>query len=432
MLNFLHKGMNMLFGSHLEFRVRLFNMLACAGLLTSLISAPAGLFINAGFGNLLLNICIALLSVFLIWYSLKSGNYQLCYIITIGTVFFIMFPAFFLTAGGYKSGMPIFFIFAVVFTAFMLEGVKMVFFIIAQFVLFTSLLIFAYYYPEHINHFETEMDMLIDIIVSFIIVSLALSITMSLHLRSYIRQQRELEIARKQAEEFAKMNSELFAAMSHEMRTPLAVMSAYAQFAVEQIKETGANEQTLDDLAMISDEAKRLAQMADGTLKVLMTISENKEAPGREVITVDIGNLAERLVQLMKPVAMRKGLDLSIYIGENIQGLRGDAGELTQLLWNVLQNAITHAKATIKLSVENENEGITVKIEDDGSGIPREMLPHVMEWGISGKKGGTGVGLSICRDIVQRHRGSISIQTEDDKGTCVAMFLRGKSEVDHR
>jgi len=429
MLNFLKKGMNTLFGNHLEFRVRLFNVLACAGLLTSLISGPVGIFINAGLVNLLINVCIAVLAVFLIWYSLKSGNYQLCYMITIGVVFFVMFPLFFFAAGGYQSGMPIFFIFAVLFTVFMLEGIKMIVFTGIQFIIFISLLLYAYYYPEHIRHFETEMEVLIDIVVSFVITGLALSITMSLHLRSYIRQQKELETAQRQAEEFTKMNSGLFAAMSHEMRTPLAVMSAYAQFAVEQIKETGANEQTLDDLEMISDEAKRLAQMADGTLKVLMSIADHTEAAGREVIMVDMGNLAERLVQLMKPVAMRKGQDLSIYTGENIQGIRGDAGELTQLLWNVLQNAITHARTTIKLSIEEINEGVTIKIEDDGKGISQEILPHVMEWGISDKKGGTGVGLSICRDIVQRHRGSVAIQTEEDKGTCVAIYLRGKSEV---
>jgi len=429
MLNVLQKGMKLLFGSHLEFRVRLFNMLACAGLVTALVSGPVGIITNAGTGNLLLNACIAMLSVFLIWYSLKSGNYQLCYMITIVVVFFITFPVFFMTAGGYKSGMPLFFIFAIIFTAFMLEGVKMVFFIVAQLVLFVSLLLFGYYYPEYIRHFETEMDMLIDIIVSFTIVSLALCVTMSLHLRSYIKQQKELEIARRQAEEFAKMNNELFAAMSHEMRTPLAVMSAYAQFAVEQIKETGANEQTLDDLALISDEAKRLARMADGTLKVLMTVGSHTETTGREVITVDVGSLAERLAQLMKPFAKRKVLELSISTGEGQHGIQGDAGELTQLLWNVLQNAITHARLTIKLSVEDENDGVTVKIEDDGKGISKNILPHVMDWGVSGRRGGTGVGLSICRDIVQNHRGSISIQTEENEGTCVTMFLRGKTEA---
>jgi len=431
MLIFIKRGLNTLFGSHLEFRNRLFNVLACTGLATSLISGLVGLITNAGPGNLLINIFLTIMAAFLIWYVLKSGNYQLCYMITIGVVFFIMFPLFFVSAGGYKSGMPVFFIFAVVFTVLMLEGAKMIIFTVAQLILYTSLLIYAYFYPEQINNFDTEIDMLIDIIFSFIIVGFALGITLSLHLRSYMIQQKELEAARRQAEEFAKMNSGLFAEMSHEMRTPLAVMSAYAQFAVEQIKETGANEQTLDDLAMISDEAKRLARMADGTLKVLMSVSGRFEVDGREVIMVDMGNLAERLGHLLQPVAMRRGKELSIHIGDDIQGIRGDSGELTQLLWNVLQNAMTHAQTSIKLSVSDENEGVTIKVEDDGKGISREVLPHVMEWGIIGDKGGTGVGLSICRDIVQRHRGSIAIQTEEGKGTCVAMFLKGKSEVEH-
>ncbi|MDR2578319.1 MAG: hypothetical protein LBC70_05855, partial [Chitinispirillales bacterium] len=84
------------------------------------------------------------------------------------------------------------------------------------------------------------------------------------------KSRRELEIAYRQTEELAKMKSELFTAMSHEMRTPLTVMSAYAQYAVEQIREVGANDQTFADLGVISDEARRLAEMADGTLNVLM------------------------------------------------------------------------------------------------------------------------------------------------------------------
>ena len=118
---------------------------------------------------------------------------------------------------------------------------------------------------------------------------------MALHFRLYKQRQKELEAARRQVEEYARMKSELFTGMSHEMRTPLTVMSAYAQFAVEQIRESGANEQTLDDLATISDEAKRLAEMADGTLKILMSGSggtdESETDDQQKNTPVDAGDL---------------------------------------------------------------------------------------------------------------------------------------------
>ena len=96
----------------------------------------------------------------------------------------------------------------------------------------------------------------------------------------------EIEAARKQSEEYAKMKGDIFAVMSHEMRTPLTIMSAYAQFAVEQLWESGPNEQTLDNLSTISDEAKRLAEMADTTLKVLMTSVETERTNMQMLIPI--------------------------------------------------------------------------------------------------------------------------------------------------
>ena len=424
---FLSNLQNKLFGEHLEFRVRLFNILACAGLSICIISGIVGEIIDAGTINLLICTFIAVLSVSLLWYSSTSGNYQRCYMITVIVVFFILFPILFITAGGYYSGMPVFFIFGLLFTVFMLEGIRMLLFTSALLILYTSLFIFAYIFPERITYFSSDLEMIVDKVVSFVVISLALGTTLSLHLRLYKNQKIELEASRKRAEELARMNGELFAAMSHEMRTPLTVMSAYAQFAVEQIKESGANEQTFDDLEMISNEAKRLSKMADGTLKVLLSTTETCEHDGREITAVDVGDLAKRLVLLMQPVAARKGQELSVCLAENIPEIRADLGELTQLLWNILQNALTHSQSYIRLSVAAEDNGVTVKVEDDGKGIEPELLPHVFEWGVSGNEDGTGVGLSICRDVVQRHNGDISVESEVGKGTCVMLSLIGRT-----
>jgi len=425
---FLHKLLSTLFGKHLELRVRLFNILACAGLVICVISAVTGIIINAGIINLLSCVFLATLTVSLLWYSSSGGSYQICYIITVIIVFFIAFPVFFIFSGGYAGGMPVFFVFAVLFTVFMLEGKRAVVFTAALLALYASLIIFAYLYPGITSSFDSETDRVVDITVAFLVVSGSLAITVSLQLQLYKKQQTELEAARKQAEEFTKMNSELFAAMSHEMRTPLTVMSTYAQFAVEQIKEKGANEQTLRDLEMISDEAKRLAKMADGTLKVLLSSTQTGEESDKEIITVDIGELTERLVQLTRPVVLRKNQEMSVFIADHIPKVRGETGELTQLLWNVLQNAITHSRTCISLSVKADDNGVLIEVEDDGVGIEPEFLPRIFEWGVSGNEEGTGVGLSICRDIADRYNGKISIKSEINKGTLVKLYLKGRME----
>jgi len=240
----------------------------------------------------------------------------------------------------------------------------------------------------------------------------------------------ELEKQTRIAVQASRVKSELFAGMSHEMRTPLTVMSTYAQFAVEQIKESGANEQTLADLAAISDEAKRLAEMADGTLKILMdTVDSDKSA--QKITSVNVGDLSSRLVRLLSPIAARKEKILSALIADNVPLISGDADALTQLLWNLLQNAITHSQAkTIELLVETYKEaerkgGVKIAVKDDGIGIEPDILPRIFERGVSGRTGGSGIGLAICREIANKHGGDINVESALGSGTCVTVILKG-------
>jgi len=424
-----------LFGAHLNFQARLFNILAIAGSLVSLTVGVIGLFINAGLINFVICMTAMILAIALLWFSLVSGKYRLCYMITVITVFIIFFPILFFNTGGYRSGMPSFFVLAILFTIFMIDGKKMYFMVILEFAIYISICVYAYFYPENINQFKTESDNLIDIITGFVVTSVALGVAMTVHLQLYNKRQKELESAQKQMEEYAKMKSELFAGMSHEMRTPLTVMSAYAQFAVEQIREStaaglpGANEQTLSDLATISDEAKRLAEMADGTLKILTSTAGAEEKGVHKYLPVNMGVIASRLGRLLEHVASKKGEKLKVVIKDKIPEILGDTDALTQLVWNILQNAIAHSNGeNIILNVEADNPGVKITVIDDGDGIDSYLLPHILERGISGKKGGSGYGLSICRDIALRHNGDITVKSKKGEGASVIVLLRGMEE----
>jgi signal transduction histidine kinase len=99
---------------------------------------------------------------------------------------------------------------------------------------------------------------------------------------------------------------------------------------------------------------------------------------------------------------------------------------LTQIVWNILQNAITHSEGKkIELIVETDGGNVKVTVNDDGTGVDPDILPHIFERGISGKKDGSGIGLSICYDIVKQHSGEITIKSEPGKGTGVTVILRG-------
>ena len=420
-----------LFGKQLEFRVRLFSVLASAGALIGFFITIFDIVNQSGAINVITAASSMVISIVLLVYSSKSGRYQLCYMVTIIVIFLGIFPLFFFLSGAYYGSMPVFFILAIIFTVVMLEGKKALAMVFTELAIYIPLFFIAYKYPQLVKWYASENEIFIDVLISFAIASAALGITMFLHFRLYNQQYRELEAARKKAEDFAKMKSELFAGMSHEMRTPLTVMSAYAQFAVEQIKAEGASEQTLADLTTISDEAKRLAEMADGTLKILLSASESGKPEKQQAAIVNIVNPAERLVKLLEPVVSRKGRRLTLKFENDIQNIRGDQDEIIQLLWNILHNAIIHSTGSIELGIEAENGAsvasgaITITVKDDGEGIASSLLPRIFERGVSGKKGGSGIGLSVCRDIAKRHGGDIIIESAEGRGTCVTVTLKG-------
>jgi signal transduction histidine kinase len=419
-MKYLRVMMNKFVGSHLEFRVQLFNVLAVGGILAGLIMGTINSVNGGGIISIITGVVSASLSFALIYYAYRSGRYQICYMITIVGIFMGYFPSLFFRMGGYHGGKIAFFIFAVVYTAYMLEGKLAVIVTIIELFVYTGVFVYSYLYPESVTALPSEFAYLTDSISNFIFVSVALSITLIIHLNMYNRQQRELEAARRQAEEYARMKSELFADMSHEMRTPLTVMSGYAQFAVEQIRMSGVNEQTLSDLATIGSEAKRLAEMADGTLKILMSAgAENRRDAG----AVDISVLTMRLAHLFGAITSRKGRKLGADINENLPAIHGDTDALTQLLWNILQNAITHSEGDILLSAVADGDQIKIVVRDNGAGIPPELLPCIFDRGVSGREGGSGIGLSLCREIARRHGGEIMIESEPRSGTTVTVKL---------
>ena len=110
------------FGKHIEFRLWLFNILTSSGIIIGFIMAVMNAVSYKGIVNLITNLVIIAFSAFMLIYSNRSKKYQLCYMISIFVAFFILFPILFFSSGGYYGGMPSFFVFAVVFTAFMLEG----------------------------------------------------------------------------------------------------------------------------------------------------------------------------------------------------------------------------------------------------------------------------------------------------------------------
>ena len=216
---------------------------------------------------------------------------------------------------------------------------------------------------------------------------------------------------------------EFLAAVSHDLRTPLAAMQA----ALEAV-EDGVAEDPARYLASMSHHLEVLSTLVDD-LAVLASV----EAGGvRATELVDLAELADEAVEALTAVAVRKKVGLAVR-AEGTLKARGDAAALGRVLRNLLDNALRYAPegSAVTVAVGNGGEGITVAVSDEGVGFDPALKERAFERFVTGDParthgGGSGLGLSIAKSVVEAHGGSIWIDPiEDGRGSTVAFTVPG-------
>ena len=218
-----------------------------------------------------------------------------------------------------------------------------------------------------------------------------------------------------------RLSRDLMVNLAHEMRTPLAVMSAYAQVAVKDLRKTGVDPQTTEDLDTIQREAERLADMASGFLSMFREQeSRQNRAP------VDLRALLAQTGRLCAPMLSRKRNRLTLSIEEGLPRVLAGAGELTQVMLNLIANANRHTEGgeiAVNARLRAWDEAmVEVTVADNGAGIPPDLLRYVFERGATAGEG-AGIGLSLCREIIASHGGAITIKSRLGEGTEVLITL---------
>jgi two-component system NtrC family sensor kinase len=141
--------------------------------------------------------------------------------------------------------------------------------------------------------------------------------------------------------------------------------------------------------------------------------------------------VVERLLPLIEHAARRQAVQLTAEVAETLPAIRADAGQLQQVLINLLVNAIEAAAPGGAVSLRaraarrDEGEGVLVTVTDTGPGIPPESRASIFKPFFTTKPPGqgTGLGLSICHDIVKEHHGTIALESPERGGTTFAVWL---------
>jgi signal transduction histidine kinase/CheY-like chemotaxis protein len=234
------------------------------------------------------------------------------------------------------------------------------------------------------------------------------------------------KLARNEAERANRLKDEFLATISHELRNPLNAIMGWAHM-MRLGKLNEAN--TERAVETIYRNAKSQTQLVADLLDVSRIISGKLRL---DVRTVDLINIVNAAIDSIRPATEAKGIRLHTILDPAAGPISGDADRLQQIVWNLLTNAVkfTPKGGRIQVKVQRVDSQVEVVVTDSGVGISQEFLPFVFDRfrqadaSSTRIHGGLGLGLSIVRQLVDLHGGSVSVQSEGEgKGATFTITL---------
>jgi signal transduction histidine kinase/CheY-like chemotaxis protein len=243
---------------------------------------------------------------------------------------------------------------------------------------------------------------------------LAMSQATALERQELLERERS---ARDQAERLSALKDEFLATLSHELRTPLNAILGWAGMLQRGVKDEATMKRALET---IERNARAQGQLIDDLLDMSRIISGTVRL---DVQTVDPARIVEAALGTVHPAAAAKMIALRADLGRDAGALplevRADPGRLQQVLWNLLANAVkfTPPGGSVQVLLGRDGNDAVIRVIDSGIGIAPDFLPHVFDRfrqqdaSITRQHGGLGLGLSIAKQLVELHGGTIAVDS---------------------
>jgi two-component system NtrC family sensor kinase len=210
----------------------------------------------------------------------------------------------------------------------------------------------------------------------------------------------------------------LTASVAHELNNPLQAIQG-ALFLIRQ--EQGLSEQGLKDLDVILTEVERMA-------KLINLLRETYQPPSREELTPEsLNRLVEEVRALIENHLNRNRVTFAFTPDNDLPEIPLNRDQIKQVLLNLCLNAVEAmpegGDLVLRTHFDPEAEGVWLTVQDTGIGIPPEDVPNIFDPFFTTKKGGSGLGLSISFDIIQRHGGIITVESDASASTTMRVWL---------
>ena len=221
----------------------------------------------------------------------------------------------------------------------------------------------------------------------------------------------------------ARAWQKLLSVMTHEIMNSVAPISSLADTMLDRLHKSVSHlkEQpaAIEDLELGIDTIRR---RSEGLLKFAETYRNLNKITSPNVKRIYARDLFENLNQLMMPTLEQKNIELEIILKDPDLTLEVDSSLVEQVLINLLINAMEAVKEKPKprivlSAVTTGNNRVIIKVADNGTGIPSALLDKIFVPFFSTRKSGSGIGLSLCKQIMMLHKGSIQVQSVEGEGT---------------
>ena len=227
-----------------------------------------------------------------------------------------------------------------------------------------------------------------------------------------------LNSAKDEIQKVSELRKDLIANISHDLRTPLTMVKAYAEMIRDLSGDNPVKRQ--EHIQVIIDEADRLSSLVNNLLELSKLESGNAELKLTDFSIVDKLNDCMTRYQIL---IEQNGYDIK-YIPDEDRVITADIAKLDQVIYNFINNAINYTgdNKVIRIKQINKADVVRIEVTDNGKGISKELLPKIFDRYYRDAKVkrdvvGTGLGLSICQEILKAHGFAYGVQSEEGKGS---------------